>query len=133
MEILTSLSYIIVISYFIYMTYRLQFRSLVLRNQEFKCIHCTECCKLRVKLSDKDIKRIETDIDYIDKDKGNRWIKKVNGYCIFLNITQGKSSCSIYDMRPEVCRSYPRIRPFGIKSFDPRCKALKLPRIFRFL
>jgi len=36
-----------------------------------------------------------------------------NGACIFLNVTKG---CSIYQDRPQVCRSY----PLGLGTLDPR-------------
>ena len=33
-------------------------------------------------------------------------LKRVNGYCMFVEIKQGIASCSIYDARPKVCREY---------------------------
>jgi len=36
-----------------------------------------------------------------------------NGACIFLDVAKG---CSIYKIRPQVCRSY----PLGLGTLDPR-------------
>jgi len=32
---------------------------------------------------------------------------KQNGYCVFLNGSNGMFSCSIYEARPEICKNYP--------------------------
>ena len=95
-------------------------------KREFKCTNCTGCCKLRVFLSEKDIKRIKTKCDYIRKIGKMKLIKRVNGYCIFLNIKEGKSKCSIYKMRPDICRKFPERKIFGCKSYDPRCPAFNV-------
>lgn len=133
MNLITALSYVVVILFCIFIFFKSEIKSLMLRKQQFKCTNCTSCCKLQVKLEKEDIKRIKTNIDYILNEKGKRYIKRINGYCIFQTIRQGRSSCSIYPMRPAICRRFPHKTIWGVKCFDSRCSALKLPKFMRFL
>jgi Fe-S-cluster containining protein len=133
MDLFTAMLYLFLIFFVVYSLYRNDIKSLMLRNKKFKCIDCPICCKLRVRLYKKDIEIIKTDLDYIDEEKGKKWIKRINGHCIFQEIKEGKSRCSIYKMRPEICRSYPRRTFMGMKCYDYRCKAFKLPKFMRYL
>jgi len=68
-----------------------------------KCARCGACCYQSPVLKKKEIKRFKA-LDALDYDfMGRPFIKLVNGRCIFL---KGRE-CSIYDIRPEVCRQYP--------------------------
>ena len=65
---------------------------------------------LRIKLLEEDIKNIESKgyTDFIDKDvENNKFIKMINGFCYFLTLDKGITSCKIYDVRPDGCRKYP--------------------------
>jgi Fe-S-cluster containining protein len=93
-------------------------RQFVWRFRKFKCLRCGHCCRLRVNLSKKDIERLEKagKKNFI---KDTKWLKRINGYCMFLKIENGKAGCSVYNNRPEVCRWWP------LKRFtcDTRCKS----------
>jgi len=72
-----------------------------------KCVKC--CIETRMPLSRFDIKRI-SDAGYkfnyfVMKRSGARYLKNVNGRCVFLN----EKGCAIYSLRPEGCRLYPLI------------------------
>jgi Fe-S-cluster containining protein len=83
------------------------------KKSNFKCYHCGYCCTQAVRLGEEDIINI-TNKGYAKKEfidstffKGGISIKLVNGFCYFLKIEHGLSSCKIYSIRPLVCRSYP--------------------------
>jgi Fe-S-cluster containining protein len=43
-----------------------------------------------------------------DQEAGEFFIQfQKNGYCLFLIENNGSFSCSVYEARPDVCRSYP--------------------------
>jgi Fe-S-cluster containining protein len=86
----------------------------------FKCKNCGHCCTKVVRLTKDDIRRISAfENDFVAYDPaGKPCIKMRNGYCIFLNITNGLSSCRIYDNRPKECRDYP-----FFKSGTQECKS----------
>lgn len=119
------LAYLLILTYLISALYFTIIKSLINRYKKFKCVNCTKCCKLKVDLTNEDIKRINTKINYIDNSSGKKIIKRINGYCIFLNIKEGKSKCAIYNMRPEICRNFPKTKIFGIKCNDSTCNGLK--------
>lgn len=79
----------------------------------FKCIRCGNCCRLGfIELSDGDIDCIRKDghDDFVDIIKsGKRKLKKDRGLCVFLK----DNSCSIYNVRPEVCRKFPFFSLYG--------------------
>lgn len=65
---------------------------------------------LRIKVSEEDIKNIKDKgySDFIDKDiENNKFIKMINGFCYFLELDKGITSCKIYSIRPDGCRKYP--------------------------
>ena len=132
MDNLTIASYIILILIMLYLIYRKEILGFLIRKQEFKCIDCVKCCRLYVKLTPKDIKRIKKaghkEGYFIENTKKGKILKRINTYCIFLSINKGKSKCKIYSRRPDICRSFPNIKIFNIKANDPRCDAFKLPR-----
>lgn len=77
---------------------------------------CGLCCTLLVRLGKEDIFRIRKlgykEQSFVDKDsKGAPILKRINGYCRFMEIKEGIASCTIYDSRPKICREYVCIEP----------------------
>ena len=93
-------------------------RQFIWRLKKFKCLRCGRCCSLRVKLTNEDIERLKKSgkKNFIENKK---WLKRINGYCMFLEIKDGKAKCSAYNSRPEICRWWP-LKKF---SCDTRCKS----------
>jgi Fe-S-cluster containining protein len=93
-------------------------RNFFLKFRKFKCLRCGQCCRLRVSLSKEDIERLKKSghKDFIENKNS---LKRINGYCKFLEIKNGKARCSVYKSRPEVCRWWP------VAKFlcDGRCKS----------
>ncbi|MFO7710230.1 MAG: YkgJ family cysteine cluster protein [Candidatus Woesearchaeota archaeon] len=82
----------------------------------FVCKRCGECCQYLVQLEEKDIIRIR-EAGYSDfyYDEGERKVlKRKNGYCIFY-----KEGCTIYPIRPKVCRDYPFNNTDTVESCRP--------------
>lgn len=104
------------------------------RNFRFKCKRCaTFCCKLGgPNLSEKDIQRIKKaghiKDDFLELGKRN------DGSCIFLRFNGILKiyECTIYDIRPVLCRIYPfdfeKINSNSfLLEFIPCCKGLNSP------
>ena len=98
-----------------------------LTPKSFKCNRCGECCKIVVKLNEKEIKAINNSgyKDFLTKDpiKGKNidCLKRINGNCVFLKKKGNKYSCEIYDIRPKTCRLYPFIdKNIKISSCKPK-------------
>ena len=121
------------------------------RNLRFKCQRCaTFCCKLGgPNLTERDVQRmikagyaVENFLEPITKMENNTSVSKMqsrlrerdDGSCIFLRFN-GESKiyeCSIYDVRPVLCRIYPfdfeRINSNSLMlRFIPCCKGLNSP------
>lgn len=87
--------------------------------KEIDCTECANCCKeLAPALSLEETKKIakhlelsyeEFEENYIERKTAEGIILK-GWECPFLN----ENSCSIYDYRPEVCRSYPHLHKDNI-------------------
>lgn len=97
----------------------------ILGRRKFKCLRCGRCCRLIVSLSKEDIKKIEKagykKENFIDK-KGK--LKKVNGYCIFLALNNGITSCKLENKaKPEICRNFPALKGRFGKKCDFRCRS----------
>ena len=82
------------------------------------CTACAECCKHYpfVELSKTDIAALEKftglKLDVFTNPKGKAVEEyflqfKDNGDCIFLNGQDNKYSCSVYEARSGICRTYP--------------------------
>ncbi|HJO02049.1 MAG: YkgJ family cysteine cluster protein [Candidatus Woesearchaeota archaeon] len=125
-------AYIFIILFLLYSIYKKEIIALFIRKQEFKCKNCVKCCKLYVELNPKDIKRIKKagykEDYFVGTRKKGKVLKIINGYCVFLSVNGGKSKCKIYSHRPNVCRRFPNVKIFSMKSYDPRCDAFKLPK-----
>lgn len=100
------------------------------KKDRFKCMMCGNCCRLRfIHLTKDDVERIQSrgHRDFYDTVGGERMLKRSRGRCMFV----GKDdSCSIYELRPEVCRKFPFFRMFGLNycravSYCPGVEAMK--------
>jgi Fe-S-cluster containining protein len=95
------------------------------------CQRCGRCCRLIVQLKDEDIERIEketgidrkelmTVVDSVEG-QGSKILLRLKGgvdgrhpgaHCVFLRWNEdGTTYCSIYQIRPSICRDYPRGKP----------------------
>ena len=76
------------------------------------CTFCGLCCTLAVKLSENDIKRIESsgrkrnEFTVADAD-GKPMLKREKGWCTFFKREGKVGICTIYDSRPDNCRDFP--------------------------
>ncbi|MBI2143155.1 YkgJ family cysteine cluster protein [Candidatus Woesearchaeota archaeon] len=77
------------------------------------CTFCGLCCTLAVRLSEKDIRRIEKgssrkreDFAVADAD-GKPMLKRENGWCTFFKREGKIGICTIYEHRPDNCRDFP--------------------------
>ncbi|MDD5112063.1 MAG: YkgJ family cysteine cluster protein [Candidatus Altiarchaeota archaeon] len=88
------------------------------KKNTFSCEQCGNCCRLRtIQLSKDDITRMEKGglQNFYETAGGEARIKRIKGRCVFLD---AGGSCSVYDIRPEVCRRFPFFTLFGI----PYCR-----------
>lgn len=86
---------------------------------QIDCTQCGNCCRAyEVTVRSKDIPRLATHLDlqtnefvraYLKKDNQGEFIFKQKP-CPFLK----KNSCTVYDARPTVCRSYPHFGKAGL-------------------
>ncbi len=72
---------------------------------------CGLCCTLLVRLGPDDIARIRAlgfneDFFVDSTSRGDKILRRVNGYCRFLKIEEGIATCTIYESRPRICREY---------------------------
>ena len=101
-----------------------------LKKNSFVCAQCGNCCRLRfIELNKEDIERIKSagHKDFYDKIKNEFMLKRNKGRCVFLN---NNDSCSIYEIRPQVCRDFPFFKTFGLTycqtgSYCPGIEKLK--------
>jgi Fe-S-cluster containining protein len=113
------------IIFIIFSVYFIKIKPYFSRNKKFKCINCGRCCRLLVRLYDEDIKRIKGKKNYFWSFFGKKYLKIKKLRCVFLKRNGKKYLCSIYNMRPGVCRRYPHTKRFGSDCYDPRCRGLK--------
>lgn len=77
------------------------------------CTFCGLCCTLNVRLSNKDIKRIEQGSglkrgEFVVADvDGRPLLKRENGWCTFFRREGKIGMCTIYDSRPDACHDFP--------------------------
>jgi len=115
-------SYILVVSV-LFAIYVAFFRDFVLAKRKFKCLRCGKCCKLRVNLNKDEIENLKRigEKDFLDE--SNNHIKRVNGYCKFLNFNDGTTSCNIENNKPLICRNFPVKKGFIFRTVDLRCQS----------
>lgn len=77
-----------------------------------KCSHCGGCCSDLLRLSDTEIRRIR---DYVDKhniqevDHSKLFPESTGAIdltCPFLRVYDDFHACSIYEVRPKICREF---------------------------
>ena len=117
METWLAILDIIVLLFFSYVLF---FREYVLRRREVKCLRCGNCCRLLVELEESDIKRIK-DAGYKDFLVKDKYLKRINRYCIFLKKEGNIYTCQINNIKPEICNSFPKKRGIFGKRVDSRC------------
>lgn len=100
--------------------YLLLIRGYFLSRRKFRCLRCGNCCKLRVKLNKREIDLIEKNGHRDFMNKG--CIKRINGYCNFLTLKNGITSCQIENIKPEICKDFPLKKGFFGRKVDGRCK-----------
>jgi len=98
-------------------------RSYQIGKRDFKCLTCGSCCTYLAKLYPEDIKRLN-DAGKTDYMTWLGCIKLKNGDCMFLVRDGNAARCSVYEIRPRVCRQYPISNWFfGKRMADLRCRA----------
>jgi Fe-S-cluster containining protein len=122
-----------VMTFYLYVMIRRRLFAYLLRKKEFKCTRCGECCKLLVRLKEHDIRRIaklgHDPNKFVNIVDGDKRLKQVDGYCIFLLRKDGLARCTIYNVRPKICKDFPKIPTFsGKKGWDYRCHAFDIPK-----
>ncbi|MBW3011152.1 YkgJ family cysteine cluster protein [Candidatus Woesearchaeota archaeon] len=128
MDTLSVVLYLVLLGLIVLATNRHYLRSYINSFKKFECKRCGRCCSFIVGLSDEDIRQIEKGTKYKKKDfveqrKKKNVMKRINGYCIFLNISKGKAQCTIYNNRPKICKNFPFFKKWGLKMSDSRCYA----------
>ncbi len=85
-----------------------------LNPKTFSCSKCGQCCRMIVKLNQKDINRIKKlghkEEDFVMNDPlGAKFkvLKQKNAICVFVKKENNNFVCSIYAHRPGVCKKYP--------------------------
>ena len=94
-------------------------KNFIYSRKKFKCLRCGNCCKLKVKLYPEDITKIKK-AGYKNFQEG-KYLKRINDYCMFLKIDNGKAVCKINDIKPRICEKYPKFSLFNIPRVDTRC------------
>lgn len=100
------------------------------KKGRFVCFKCGNCCRLRfIHLTQDDIERIQSQghRDFYDDIGREHMMKRSKGRCVFIG---RDDSCSIYELRPEVCRKFPFFKTFGLTycraaSYCPGVEAMK--------
>ena len=99
------------------------------KRNRFACQQCGNCCRLRIiPILKSDIKRMERAglKGFYERKDGEFVMKRKKGRCVFLK----NDSCSIYDVRAEVCRNFPFFKQYGIlycraPSYCPAVEAMQ--------
>ena len=113
-----------------------------LHEQTFQivdCTRCANCCKtMNIKLSDEDARRIAKQLNmeiddfvetYLEPDDEDGPYKFREKPCPFLG---DDDRCTIYDVRPTVCREYPQTNKegFTFRTMSVANNALHCPAVF---
>lgn len=113
-----------------------------LHEQAFQIIDCTlcaNCCKtMDVPFDDEDIERVAERLDmevgdfiqtYLEADDGNGSYKVRGKPCAFLG---DNGHCTIYDVRPTVCREYPHTdkEGFTFRTISVANNTLNCPAVY---
>ncbi len=97
----------------------------MITKENLNCKDCAECCKPVVVPTKEDIEKIKNaghkdflDLDPIHPENGKTVLKRINGYCMFLN--QKTKLCTIYENRPDICKIYPFMEKDEVDDCVPR-------------
>lgn len=82
-------------------------------TQNGKCTGCGSCCSDLLPVSGKEIKEIKR---YIKKNHIQEQKHTFDLTCPFLNDSKSKDKCTIYQVRPEICRSFICNDPHGAQK-----------------
>lgn len=87
-------------------------------TKDGKCVGCGMCCSDFLPISSKEIKQIKWHIqkNHIKEQRHNFPVLGIDLTCPFLDDSQEKSKCTIYEVRPEVCRSFVCNDPHGAQK-----------------
>lgn len=86
--------------------------------QEIDCLSCANCCKkMTPTFTPKDIKRIASHLEMKPQEFKDKWLFKPKGDTDWVNTTQPcqfldmtSNMCSIYEVRPHDCASFPHLK-----------------------
>ena len=110
---------VILLIYFIFI------RGYVLARRKFTCLRCGRCCRLTVNLTEEEIKKIKK-AGYKDFFTKKNELRKVNGYCVFLTLDKGITSCKLENSaKPAISKNFPLLHGLYGKKYDTRCNAFK--------
>jgi len=101
------------------------YESHIIIKNGFRCLRCGLCCKLKVVPSKEDIERIKN-AGYKNFLINGKYIKKINGNCMFIKFKKGKAICRINNIKPGLCKRFPIKHSFFWKQMDVRCKRMYL-------
>lgn len=97
--------------------------------QKIDCLDCANCCKTKgPAFGKKDINRIarhmgitppEFSDTYLEMNEDDNYVLKTTP-CLFL---QENNKCSIYEIRPQACASYPHTNTRKVKNLFPYFEA----------
>lgn len=112
----------ILLCFLFFIAYLYFIRDYILVRLKFRCLRCGECCKLKVKLTEGEIKKIKEFTGRKDFYEGII-MKRINGKCIFLECKDNKTYCRIENIKPKVCKDFPFKKGiFNLPKVDSRCK-----------
>lgn len=93
--------------------------------EQIDCLRCANCCRtLGPRLKDRDIRRIARYLGLKPAEFSERFLRiDEDGDFVFKNIPcpflGDDNYCSVYDVRPEACASYPHTQQTGQQKLLP--------------
>ena len=120
MGLINIIANIIFIPIVLILIYLVFIRSYVLARKKFKCSRCGKCCRLFVIPKKEEIEIIKK-AGYKDFIEKNGRLKRPDGFCIFRELKDEKALCTIYKIRPQICRNFPNRKGIFGNKYDARC------------
>lgn len=97
-------------------------RPYILVRHAFKCKRCGRCCRLKLRLYPEDVKQLAKGGYRKKYFLAGKYMRRINGYCVFLTLDEGVASCKINCLKPRICRIYPIHKDWLLpKCADLRC------------
>ena len=80
------------------------------------CLECGACCFSRldtyVRVTGEDYARLGNEAAQVTTCVGNRcYMRMERGHCAALEVSPGRYACTVYALRPEICRTLERGSP----------------------